>query len=92
MVAVDRDEIKMYYPGLEHIVDVLLDHNIPFGSDGDVDLTDSDGIVLASAGMIIRDLKVVIDPVDDNSESIFEAAGFKIFTAENFDINEIKNI
>lgn len=92
MVSVDRDEIKMYYPGLEHIVDILLDHKIPFGTDGDVDLTDSDGIVLASAGMIIRDLKIVIDPVDDNSESIFEAAGFKIFTAENFDINEITNI
>ena len=89
MVSVDRDEIKMYYPGLEHIVDILLDHKIPFGTDGDVDLTDSDGIVLASAGMIIRDLKIVIDPADDNSESIFEAAGFKIFTAENFDINEI---
>ena len=42
--------------------------------------------------MIIRDLKIVIDPADDNSESIFEAAGFKIFTAENFDINEITNI
>jgi DEAD/DEAH box helicase domain-containing protein len=92
MVSVDRDEIKMYYPGLEHIVDILLDHKIPFGTDGDVDLTDSDGIVLASAGMIIRDLKIVIDPADDNSESIFEAAGFKIFTAENFDINEITNI
>lgn len=90
-IDIDRDEVKMYYPGLEDIVDILLDNNIQFGLEGDVDLTDSDGIVLASAGMLIRDSKVAIDPTDDNSKAIFESAGYTIIYSDNFDINEIKN-
>jgi DEAD/DEAH box helicase domain-containing protein len=90
-IDIDRDEVKMYYPGLEDIVDILLDNNIQFGLEGDVDLTDSDGIVLASAGMLIRNSKVAIDPTDDNSKAIFESAGYTIIYSDNFDINEIKN-
>lgn len=55
--TVDRDEVKMYYPGLEDIIDQLLDHNISFSHEGDVDLTDDDGIVIASAQMILSELK-----------------------------------
>ena len=88
---VDRDEVKMYYPGLEEIVDQLLDNNIEFGLEGDVDLTDADGIVLASAGMLIRKSKIAIDPTDDNSTSIFESAGYTIIYSDNFNINDIKN-
>lgn len=90
-VVVDRDEVKMYYPGLEDIVDQLLDNNIEFGLEGDVDLTDADGIVLASAGMLIRKSKIAIDPTDDNSTSIFESAGYTIIYSDNFNINDIKN-
>ena len=89
-VDIDRDEVKMYYPGLENIVDILLDNNIKFGLEGDVDLTDSDGIVLASAGMLIRDSKIAIDPTDENSTSIFESAGYTIIYSDNFDINDVK--
>lgn len=91
-IEIDRDEIKMYYPGLEDIVDMLLDNGIPFSLEGDVDLTDSDGIVLASAGMIIRDSKVAIDPSDDASANMFESAGFTIMDSNNFDINKIINL
>lgn len=89
-VDIDRDEVKMYYPGLENIVDIVLDNNIKFGLEGDVDLTDSDGIVLASAGMLIRDSKIAIDPTDENSTSIFESAGYTIIYSDNFDINDLK--
>lgn len=87
---IDRDEVKMYYPGLENIVDILLDNNIKFGLEGDVDLTDSDGIVLASAGMLIRDSKIAIDPTDGNSAAIFESAGYTIIYSDKFDINDLK--
>ena len=90
-IDIDREEVKMYYPELEGIVDLLLDNNIKFGLEGDVDLTDSDGIVLASAGMLIRDSKVAIDPTDESSAAIFKSAGFTIIHSDNFDINEIKN-
>lgn len=89
---IDRDEIKMFYPELEDIVDILIDNNIAFGYDGDTDLTDADGIVLASAGMLLRDKKVAINPSDEHSKAILETAGYKILYSQNFNINDIKNI
>ena len=89
---IDRDEIKMFYPELEDIVDMLIDNNIAFGYEGDTDLTDSDGIVLASAGMLLRDKKVAVDPSDEHSKAILETAGYKILYSQNFNINDIINI
>ena len=89
---IDRDEIKMFYPELEDIVDILIDNNIAFGYDGDTDLTDADGIVLASAGMLLRDKKVAINPSDEHSKAILETAGYKILYSLNFNINDIINI
>ena len=88
--VIDREEVKMYYPGLEDIVDQLLDNNIKFGLYGDVDLTDTDGIVLASAGMLIKESKVAIDPIDEDSATILEQAGYTIINSNNFDINVLK--
>ena len=89
---IDRDEIKMFYPELEDIVDMLIDNNIAFGYEGDTDLTDADGIVLASAGMLLRDKKVAVDPSDEHSKAILETAGYKILYSLNFNINDIINI
>ena len=89
---IDRDEIKMFYPELEDIVDILIDNNIAFGYEGDTDLTDADGIVLASAGMLLRDKKVAINPSDEHSKAILETAGYKILYSQNFNINDIINI
>lgn len=89
---IDRDEIKMFYPELEDIVDMLIDNNIAFGYEGDTDLTDADGIVLASAGMLLRDKKVAVDPSDEHSKAILETAGYKILYSQNFNINDIINI
>lgn len=91
-MAIDRDEIKMFYPELEDIVDMLIDNNIAFGYEGDTDLTDADGIVLASAGMLLRDKKVAVDPSDEHSKAILETAGYKILYSQNFNINDIINI
>ena len=91
-MAIDRDEIKMFYPELEDIVDMLIDNNIAFGYEGDTDLTDADGIVLASAGMLLRDKKVAINPSDEHSKAILETAGYKILYSQNFNINDIINI
>ena len=89
---IDRDEIKMFYPELEDIVDMLIDNNIAFGYEGDTDLTDADGIVLASAGMLLRDKKVAINPSHEHSKAILETAGYKILYSQNFNINDIINI
>ena len=88
--ALERNDIKALYPGLEHIVDLLLDNNIPFSKDGDVDLLDSNELVIATAGMILRNYRIAIDPVDKESVSVFKAAGYKIVESANFDISMIK--
>ena len=89
--TVDRDEVKIYYPGLEDIVDQLLDHNISFSHEGDVDLTDDDGIVIASAQMILSELKIAIDPVDEQSSETFISYGYHVIAASDFNINNIIN-
>lgn len=87
---IDREAIKTYYPGLESIVDMLLDNNIKFSLDGDVDLLDHNGLVIATAGMILTEHKIAIDPVDIESKIVFEAAGYKTIPANALDINMLK--
>ena len=86
----ERDEIKFLYPDLESIVDQLLDYNIPFSHDGEVDLQDKDGIVLASAGMLLKDHHIAIDPVDFDSEQVLKRAGCRVISSKDFNINDIK--
>ena len=69
---------------------MLLDHNIQFSHEGDVDLLDKDGIVIATAGMLSKDYKIAIDPVDDDSKQIFERAGYKVISSNEFSIDLLK--
>ena len=89
-VDIDRNEIKLFYPGLEPLVDVLLDNNIEFSFDGDVDLLDHDGIVIATAGLLLDKYKVAIDPVDEDSKQIFERAGYQVISSDEFSIDRLK--
>lgn len=85
---IDREEVKSYYPGLEHIVDLLLDHNIPFGLEGDTELTDHNDEVLATAAMIIRSKRLAIDP-EEGSELTFESAGYRVVDSASFSIDMV---
>ena len=85
-----RNEVKALYPGLENIVDLLLDNGIPFSMDGDVDLLDHNDVVIASAGMLLRDHKIAIDPVDEDSTVKFKAAGYKVVDSASFNLSMIK--
>ena len=87
---IDREEIKLYYPGLESLVDKLLDNNIKFSFEGDVDLLDHNGLVIATAGLILTEYKIAIDPVDNESKNVFDAAGYKTIRLNEFDITMIK--
>lgn len=84
---IDKNDVKALYPGLEDIVDMLLSHNIPFSHDGDVELTDDDGIVIATAGLLLRDYKIAIDPEDESSRRNFEANGYRTVSSQDFDIS-----
>lgn len=87
--VLERNDIKALYPGLEHIVDLLLDNNIPFSKEGDVDLLDSNELVIATAGMLLRDYKIAIDPVEESSRNMFLAKGYKVVSSKEFNINMI---
>lgn len=88
--TIKRNDIKALYPGLEHIVDMLIDNNITFSMEGDVDLLDANEIVIASACMILRKYKIAIDPLDEGSASVFNAAGYKTVSSKDFNINMLK--
>lgn len=85
-----KNDIKALYPGMESIVEQLLDHNISFSHEGDVDLLDKDGVVIASAEMLLKDYHIAIDPVDEDSRQIFERAGYKVISSNEFSIELLK--
>ena len=88
--VLSRNDVKVLYPGLEEIVDLLLDNNVPFSHEGDVDLMDKDGVVIATAGMLLKEYNIAIDPVDDDSKKIFERAGYKVISSNDFSIELLK--
>lgn len=55
-----------------------------------MDLLDNNEQVIASAGMLLDEYKIAIDPIDLDSQRIFEAAGYKIISSKDFDINMLK--
>ena len=88
--VVNREEIKELYPGMEDIVDILLDNNVPFSHEGVFELTNADNEVIASAAMIIDNPKIAIDPFDSNDESVFVQNGYKVIAQEDFNEELIK--
>lgn len=87
---INREDVKSLYPGLEDIVDLLLNNGIPFSMDGDVDLLDHNDMVIATAGLLLRESKIAIDPVDDDSVVKFKAAGYRVVDSTSFNLSMIK--
>ena len=88
--VLERNDIKVLYPGMETIVDLLIDNNIPFSHDGDVDLLDKDGVVIATAGMLLKEYNIAINPVDNDSRKIFERAGYNVISSDEFSVELVK--
>ena len=88
--VLERNDIKVLYPGMEAIVDLLIDNNIPFSHDGDVDLLDKDGVVIATAGMLLKEYNIAINPVDNDSRKIFERAGYNVIPSDEFSVELVK--
>ena len=88
--VINRDEIKELYPGLEDIVDILIDNNIPFSYDGTFELTNEDNEVIASAAMIVDNPKIAIDPFNQQDKTVFEQNGYTVIKKSEFNIEVIK--
>ena len=87
---ISLDEVKELYPGMEDIVDILIDNNIPFSYDGVFELTDENNDVIASAAMIIDNPKIAIDPFSEADKATFEQKGYRVIKQEEFNVNIIK--
>ena len=85
-----KNGIKALYPGMEAIIDELLNNNIPFSHDGEVDLLDGEGVVIATAGLLLDKYKLAIDPVDEESRMVFEREGYRVVSSNDFSISMIK--
>ena len=90
VIEINRDEIKELYPGMESIVDILLDNNVPFSHEGVFELTDEDNAVIASAAMIIDSPKIAIDPFDENDKAVFQEKGYMTISQEEFNVELVK--
>ncbi len=86
---VDREEIKLFYPGLEDIVDLLLDHHIPFSHDGLCELTNDDDEVIACADLLIDQPLIAINPSTDNDRKVLKEKGYKVIVQEEFNLDLI---
>ena len=87
--VVNREEIKELYPGMEDIVDILLDNNVPFSHEGVFELTNDDNEVIASAAMIIDNPKIAIDPFTDNDQIVFKQNDYKVIKQDEFNVELI---
>lgn len=89
---IDLEEVLLYFPGLEDIVKALVQNHIPFDTEGGFELKEDD-IIIAEAAIKIDGKLIVIDDFSDRQEQIeiFESHGYKVYTTESFNIDEIKN-
>jgi len=89
---IDLEEVQLYFPGLEDIVKALVQNHIPFDTEGGFELKEDD-IIIAEAAIKIDGKLIVIDDFSDRQEQIeiFESHGYKVYTTESFNIDEIKN-
>lgn len=69
---------------------MLLDNHIKFSLDGDVDMLDQNGLVIATSGMIQTEVKVAIDAVGSDSKLVHEAAGYKCISSPKNNMNTLK--
>lgn len=87
---IDRKEVKRYYPELEDIVDMLIDNNISFNTEGEGDLTNEDDEVIASARMILKEQKIAINSDSDTYTEVFIRQGYKVISSSEFTVELIK--
>lgn len=87
---INRTEVKQYYPGLDDIVDMLIDNNIPFNTEGEGDLTNEEDEVIASASMILKEQKIAINSYSDTDTETFIRQGYKVISSNEFTVELIK--
>ena len=53
-------------------------------------MLDKDGVVIATAGMLLKEYNIAINPVDNDSRKIFERAGYNVISSDEFSVELVK--
>ena len=84
------DEILENFDEKYHsLVKSLIESNIEFNKDNYFSLKDNQGIIIAEAYLGLPSHRIVIDPLDEISRNNFEANSYRVYSLENFDIEEL---
>lgn len=78
------EEILNCYPGIEDIAKYLLEHHVEINPDGGFSLMKDDEDI-ADAMLGVEALKLVVDPLDDESKQAFENAGYRVVTGDDLE-------
>ena len=87
--AINIEEIIILFPGLEDIIEQLVQNEIPFNTEGGFELIENE-IIIAEAAIKIEGKDIVIDNFDNETIKMFTERGYQAITPENFSIDNIK--
>ena len=83
------EEIIILFPGLEDIVEQLVQNEIPFNTEGGFELIEND-MIIAEAAIKIEGKNIVIDNFDEETIKLFAERGYQTISPETFNIDNIK--
>ena len=94
VVSIDSDFVELYDTKYQELLLSLMKNSIISitpDNEGDFnDLTNEQGVVIASAELIIPALKVVFEPFGEKDEDVFKESGYTIKDISSFSISDIK--
>ena len=65
------------------VITILLEKQIPFNNDGYFSISDTIGNIIAESILGFPESKLIVDPLDDISKTVFENNGYKITNLED---------
>lgn len=83
--------LENYEPCLEHVIRELVAAGIWVNPDGETAILSEDGIsVVAEADLVVQKQKIVVNLWDEKLEDTIIKMGYKVFTTDNFNMDEVK--
>lgn len=92
--TINNDNIESildaYDPAMEPVIRALVNKGIWVNPDGETAIVNEDGEVVAEADLVVREKKIAVNLWDEDQRKIVEKLGYKIFTVDNFNIDEVR--
>ena len=75
---------------MEPVIRALVNKGIWVNPDGETAIVNEDDEVVAEADLVVREKKIAVNLWDEGQRKVVENLGYKIFTADNFNIDEVR--